>query len=723
EAKGLSRDDVSEKAQVLVKKAQLLAQLDSALEAMHSKVADALFFNVKGASGGWKSKLRTAQAEMPKLPETPWSSEVEAMSDFTKTGTKASLSTLPASMGISSGEVIPVSVVAIKEGLTIGVSGGSTGIPQIGPSQVSVGKDPYFEEMNKVFEANRRELKSLLNKGATGEKPSFTDYGKVMTASSLSGGGGYGNVEFKGDIFTRAQIDKIKELMTTKSDISEVNKALANIGTGIHLKLQKELLKKPGVSVEEPVKFDATPYGAGIVTGLVDVVERGSEGGVKKVIDIKTTGEKHINNIKKAIEKSGGSVNYKDIIDNLSDEARNKIEEGASQLNLYLKALDESATGELHFYSREGEGTSEKTVVKVGFSESRLKRDLESVTKAREEIIAGGGKFRAAVSPESLRGTDVKAYTEEDINTIIKNATVEYQRLKKGTGNVGGMGSKGKNVDDATKVLKSIEFAKELNKYMIPPEIAKGSGIDTLYRNIKAFHDQAKLYQEDIGISFKEIYERLPKTVSLEIEKAAISGPDYTTFIRQLDIFKNNPEALSGGDTIKSWKLYRMAVGDFLMTQADQAEKNLASAVVGGDSNEEIKAYNTFKRSINRMQEFVKRGAGKRTDIYTEDNRFVYPGLAESAGVYMPSREIMKRSSTPLEEDQDLMKVYDNLISDISSGDTLTSPLVKAREALEEITNMDYKLVDLINDAEIVKQLGPEIQQAWDFTNVSTKIS
>ena len=196
------------------------------------------------------------------------------------------------------------------------------------------------------------------------------------------------------------------------------------------------------------------------------------------------------------------------------------------------------------------------------------------------------------------KGITPGQYIEEEplvrrTGTMDKSTFIDYGKIRTRSA-----ASTGENVDEAMKILESTEFAKELNKYMVPPKISEGSGIHSLYRNIKALHDQAKLYQEEIGISFKEIYGRIPKTISLEIEKAAVSGPDYTTFIRQLDIFKNNPEALSGGDTLKSWKLYRMAVGDFFMAQAQQAEDNLAATVVSGDSDAEVKAYTTFKRSI-----------------------------------------------------------------------------------------------------------------------------
>jgi len=285
------------------------------------------------------------------------------------------------------------------------------------------------------------------------------------------------------------------------------------------------------------------------------------------------------------------------------------------------------------------------------------------------------------------------------------------------------IGSTGENISESIKNLGFSNYQEELNKYMVPPDIAKGSGISSLYKNIKSFHEQAKLYQEDMGISFKEIFEKIPKGIALEVEKAKVSGPDYNSFISKLETYKEY-EGIKEGGSLKAWKLYRIAVGDFLMSQAEQAEKDLVDAESSGDSSESVKAYNTLKRSISRMQEFVKRGAGKRTDIYTEDKRFIYPGLAEASGVFMPSKEITKRASSPLEDDVELTKVYDDLIQDVSSGsDELTPPLVKARAALESLTNMDTELIKLMTDADIVKRLGPEIQEAWDFTGVSAKIS
>jgi TP901 family phage tail tape measure protein len=182
---------------------------------------------------------------------------------------------------------------------------------------------------------------------------------------------------------------------------------------------------------------------------------------------------------------------------------------------------------------------------------------------------------------------------------------------------------------------------------------------------------------------------------------------------------------ISGMDIIKAWKLYRLARGRFLINQAEAAKKEMEEFEKVGEQRSAAVAYARFQEYVSALQGFISKGVGKRTDIYTEERRFITPGLARAAGVYQTPEQIIKKAAEPLgEEDIKLREVFDKLTESLKAEGGDVAPLEKIREALSELSGMDKGLVSVLTSAEKVKRIGPRVIEAWaDMDKLSDRVT
>ena len=638
------------------------------------------------------------------------------------------------------GGIVPVHVVSIAEGATVGVRDlESAGLVS---TERTYGRPTRIEEEDA---AEKAELKHLIAKmRGTIPESAFRSMEEVYSPSKLSAGGEYeyqaGRQKFDYETAAKQQVEKIKQKMTTKPEVNEFMKAAADVGTAIHAKLEQELEKRDNISTEVYGQLDDV-FG-GIVGGTADIIEYTSpeKDKIKLIGDIKTTNKSTISELDKIGKQK--VLAYEDIKGDLSGKLAFKIEEAVSQLNTYLKMfedqLEDGAKAEIRFYDKKGLGKDVGDYKAVGFDfdETRFNRDMSAIAKARQLAVSEGTPFLKSASAGQAVGAGA---SHEEIDRAVELASKRSKRVSgrfsstmaRDPKSGGDLDRKLRDaVDRIDKRAKQFKSEEELDQYLMPPPIAEGTGMGAVFENLRTMHDQARLYQGRKGID-TDTMQKLPKQVTALIKEAEIAGDDYPSFIGVIDKLKGiDPTGKEGGisglEIIKSWKLYRLAVGEFLIKQVETAKKEMEELEAAGEQRGANVAYGVYEKRINRLQDFVSRSVGKPTDIYTDDRRFITPGLAKAAGVYQTPQQIIQKASEPLgEEDVKLRSVFDKLTKDLGEGgEGGAAPLDKIREALSELSGMDAGMVSLLTNAERVKRLGPQVVEAWsDLDKVSDRVT
>jgi len=288
--------------------------------------------------------------------------------------------------------------------------------------------------------------------------------------------------------------------------------------------------------------------------------------------------------------------------------------------------------------------------------------------------------------------------------------------------------SAGKDISDVyneyAKNIKDLEKTKSSTKFLKAEPIIEGTGLDFVFDNLKRLHEEAKEFQRSVGVSKETSLMGLPKEFS-EIgeaiegaSKGMTSGSDFYTLINRL----REEEGLSFPDSIKAWKLYRLAVGDFLLKQAAMAKEAMTSLDESGEPGA-AEQYGIYKRYVTELQNKVQESAGKRSDIYTFDKKWVNPNAAMAAGVYMSSEQMAKKAGGALGEDEKLQTLFKKITTDIVSGKKPTAPVEKAREIFRTLGVMDEELVKLLSDADQFKRIGSELGDAWNLDELTSSVS
>jgi TP901 family phage tail tape measure protein len=278
-------------------------------------------------------------------------------------------------------------------------------------------------------------------------------------------------------------------------------------------------------------------------------------------------------------------------------------------------------------------------------------------------------------------------------------------------------------------VLKGMKFSPGggggYAEYIKAQPAAAGMGTDAAFANLKRLHSLAKDFQRQLGISKEATLKGMPKQygdITKDIERAEAGDITGKEFYETIDRLKKE-EGLSFRDSVKAWKLYRIAIGDFLLNQAEEAKRSMEEADVGGRTDEAAEQYKIYNDTVNRLKKLIEGTAGKKSDIYTFDKQWISPEVAYAAGVYKTPEQIAKQTSKPLGEDEKLKELYDKIIKDFTSGKQPTAPVEKARDVFRSLSAMDDELINLLVDAEQFKRVGSEINDAWDLDSLINDVS
>jgi len=629
----------------------------------------------------------------------------------------------------SGGGAVPVFIVGVAENVgNILFTGG-------GGQQVT----PPSGLVDKGYDVEK--LRRLAAKASGGiNEAQGSDFGKIFRASAFHGGGPYLGTETTrtpADFDNIARMNRLQQkaltrtMMGVKEGSNNILDSSAILGTGLHSKIEKYMKSIYGDKAEFEKAIEVQNKDIGTITGHIDAVLKEGDK-YKKVIDVKTVSKSRVKDIGNAI-KSTGSARYEDIKTKVKDyESRRKLEEVASQLNVYLKALGTDMEAEAHFYNRfkPEEGP---TIVKFKFDPERYKRDIANIKKAREAIIKSGGKFAKTASLDEIRKAKPEELSGSEEDYLINAGKAYFIDAIKEANASSRKGSAPRKESERARAYAEIlrqqnealrggRVADRIER-LVPPSVTPGVGYDVQYENLRKLHGISKAYQQQGGIELsqfglKGMHPEIAKALT-EIPKTGPTGPEFADLVDKL----KSVGAIEGPEVFKAWKLYKIAVGDFYLKEMDKAQKEAEEFKKAGKPSEEQAAYSTFRKRLSQMQGYIKQNLGKPTDIYTQNRRYLYPGLAQGAGVYASPEEIIKNSTGPLGDDPVLMRSFNKIIGDLKGGEKMAPPVVKAREALRSMGKLDKNVVNLLTDAEQLKRVGPDVLEAWDFSKIIGNIS
>ncbi|MEA3453931.1 MAG: phage tail tape measure protein, partial [Candidatus Caldatribacteriota bacterium] len=268
------------------------------------------------------------------------------------------------------------------------------------------------------------------------------------------------------------------------------------------------------------------------------------------------------------------------------------------------------------------------------------------------------------------------------------------------------------------------------------PRIATGGDVWADIENLITFHTAAKEYQRQArNIDYSHELDRLEqssKEVSDVIRSVGTTGPDMDKFRKATEQFKQltseqegpEGERKVGAVLHKAWKLYRIAEGDYYLQQAENARKAFEQA---SSFTEETTGYGEAQAAVARMRKFIGRVAGSRTDIYTEDKRFIMPEMAQRLGVYQTPGDLARKATEPIGEDKALQSMFENIVSDLQKDRPMVAPIDKARIAVSTITGsnteLNKEMISLMQDGKILARIGSDTMNAWDFDLLAEKVS
>jgi TP901 family phage tail tape measure protein len=729
---------VEEYADQMVEKVQALKQLDRVADVIISRQHEGRVLQDLMPRGGQttgdtaytesrRQQFQRARAEMNQAREP------RSFMSATTMARSEDASILPPTAGpggppmtMAPGEVVKVHLVGADAAAVVTVNMlKSAGIIQ--PVQA-----PTFKpaEHAKVLENVLQKISPEF-----GPARSTAEY---FSPSRIAGGGDAYSYNKKKPKFTeeqrmKEQLDKIIKAMTTEKDMSTAGQAVVDWGSVLHAKIQQYFKDQKNIDIERYKSMQDEVGGA--IGGTADLVEYETpeKKKVSKIIDIKSTTSGKIAKLQKAMEKVGSS-DIRDIAEQVPDDVKRQLNDYFSQLNTYLKIFDETATAELRFYDKEklGDDPNAFTPLTVTFDPERFKKDMQQIAMARETVKAAGKPF-TEIQNVPMGRPDLSQWPEaKELERAMKEAKAQFDRSKMfgNTRTVGReddeeMSQRGIEMEQrAAELGKNRMFEKlgpkDLDKYLVPPKIATGNDVESLLQNLETLHDQSKIYQKFKGVDMDAV-AKMPEQIGDAIGDVGKKGPDYQSFIDLTGKLKDmeRPD-FTHRDFINAWKMYRAAVGDYMLAKAREAEDQMRQFEESGDAREASQAYGEFQSRTKRLQEFIRRSIGKPTDLYTDDKRFVYPGLAKEAGVYMSPEQIHGKVGQGLGDDKKLIDTFKTITKGLQESE-MPAPLESARAAFADLSEMKTEMVDLLNNAERFGRLGPEIQEAWDFDKLAMR--
>jgi TP901 family phage tail tape measure protein len=300
----------------------------------------------------------------------------------------------------------------------------------------------------------------------------------------------------------------------------------------------------------------------------------------------------------------------------------------------------------------------------------------------------------------------------------------------------------GSDIGNMTQTVEGFKTTEEQRKNAAARahslEPFEGTGPSIELANLDLLRNSSKSLYQERGMDFKDEIKKLPEEAQGFIENAkGVGALDVTKFLEytknaSLLNKQDATQGMQGKHVADAWRLYKDSVIEYLMTKAKDAEASYEK-VRGTGGREEAQAFNKFASSVKVVQNRIKNDIGKRSDIYTSNKVFAFPEIAKAAGVYQSPLDIQRKSNRDLGDPADdkdpesllLTNVFDNITKDLSgkSRGEIKSPTEKARNAIKDLTDMDQKTVDLMQNGKLLERLGPEISNAWDFKGAAERLT
>lgn len=591
--------------------------------------------------------------------------------------------------------------------------------------------------LSPEMQAKVNEAEKIVEKITGGlNKLEGSDFGVKYRASGLKGVSGAPGT-------SERQIEEIARTMMGVSTENHRLKSSSLLGTAIHTKLEDKYQRDPKaffanqrVKIETPTKYDDPR--AGEISGTMDVIYRDVQGQTQKIVDVKTTSEKNFNELKRAIEefreKTGKETpsleEIKSYIKSSPYLKNQKMDEVASQLNLYLKAENEGAEAEAHFYSALNTDYDDPLVLKQSFDPERLERDMKAIQTARRKVqdlqASGKGRpFAKTASYEEAKNIKAEEITDQELDTLFKTAT-EYYKLSQGDQSLAASRTSLGDEDlsnIAMNTRKQRAYMDAFDDMIRAMPSTEGSGVVGVDRALREMHQLSKDYlRQHEGIDVEgEGVKQFVQSIQDLLKRITTEGPKGYTFSEELTKLKDQG-AITQPGVNKAWKAYRIAVGDYFVSQIEKSEAAVRDDSVAKGSTEQVRRFNQYKDYVNRFQKNALDAMGKKTDIYTtEDHRYIAPDAARRAGVLLSSEQLVNKAAGPLQEDDDLKALFKRMVSFGEEEEPL--PRDAIRDALTTLLGMDKALIGLYTDLERVIQLGPKLDGVFEFSKAKSGIS
>ena len=243
--------------------------------------------------------------------------------------------------------------------------------------------------------------------------------------------------------------------------------------------------------------------------------------------------------------------------------------------------------------------------------------------------------------------------------------------------------------------------------------------LKTQLQAIQELHDGSIILQAQLtGLDYDNSLSKMHAEIQdvLGKGKTPPTGPKFTEIISAL----TQGNFIGFQESITAYKLWRIAMGDFLIRQAREAEKAFDLANEKGTGTREFGA---LQQSVERLvgeKGFIRKSLGKSSDIYTRDRRFLLPDKAEEAGVFASPKEIFERSAQPFGEDEFTRGVYKDLKDKLEAG-TLGAPADEIRKIVEQLADLDREAQRVLESVDLFERMGSSATDAWDFEKMAKR--
>ncbi|GAF78575.1 unnamed protein product, partial [marine sediment metagenome] len=205
--------------------------------------------------------------------------------------------------------------------------------------------------------------------------------------------------------------------------------------------------------------------------------------------------------------------------------------------------------------------------------------------------------------------------------------------------------------------------------------------IQKQFQYMQDFHDNALSLQREFN---KFEYTTGLEEAHREIQAALTEGevpPTGVEFGKTLDALEKTG-FIGFQESLKAWKLWRVAMADFLIARAKEAEQEFEVASATGTGTKEFEAFNA---RVEKLREFMVRGLGKKTDLYTKDRRLlVDESTADKAGLLFTPQQIFEKTKQPFGDDEFTRGAFNEIIDKVESG-VFEAPEIEIKKIFDQL--------------------------------------